>query len=222
MTYDQLRTAVKNKGYTFFDNSVNLIGVRTDDVFDNQFSDFLHVAYTDYATNQKKVLTLPWTTLAGTLGKGGVYKPLTVGGTNVKTNKWEVVTGVAVLVEGQYRGAYKFIDDYVTWLSYPFFNQVGDVLVYRDGTINDIIDRGGSVIHKGKFGVNIHRMSNNGTVSKFVNFAESQYAPNGVTWSQGCQGSPEPEFKKLLPIVRQDVKRNGNIFSYTLLHQRDC
>jgi hypothetical protein len=35
------------KGYKFFDTSVNLIGERLDDTFDNEFSDTLHVAYHD-------------------------------------------------------------------------------------------------------------------------------------------------------------------------------
>lgn len=219
-SYEELRAACKAKGYSFFEKSLNLIGERTDDTFDNKFSDFLHVAYTD-ANGSKGVLTIPWTTLAGTLGKGGVFKPVTAAGLNVATGAWESVTGVAVLCEGQYSRTYEFKDSYVGWLKYPYLQQVAPVRVYRDNTINSVIDRKSSVVHEGLFGINIHRMSNNGVVSAWVNYAESAAAPNGVTWSQGCQGAIEPEFKKILPLLREDAKRFGNLFTYTLLHTND-
>jgi hypothetical protein len=104
-----------------------------------------------------------------------------------------------------------------------FFNsclKIAPVDVYRDGILNYTIDRN-SPVHRGIFGINLHRMTNNGQVSKWVNYAESIYAPNGVAWSMGCNGAPEPEFKKLLPIVRADVKKFGSIFTYTLLHSKD-
>lgn len=206
-----VKELVLSKGHDFFDNSVNLIGVRKDNFFDNGFTDSLYIPYTDHKTGEKKLEVLPWTTLAGSLGRGGALDPLTVGGVNIKTGKWEVVTGVAVLKAGQYKGAYEFRDSYFGWLSYPYFYQAKEVLVYRDGNKDKIFDRDPSVpIHRGHFGINIHRMSNNGVKQGFVN------AP-GVSWSQGCQGAIEPEFKKLLNVVRKDVPKFGKFFTYTLI-----
>jgi hypothetical protein len=73
-----------------------------------------------------------------------------------------------------------------------FFNsclKIAPVDVYRDGILNYTIDRN-SPVHRGIFGINLHRMTNNGQVSKWVNYAESIYAPNGVAWSMGCNGAP--------------------------------
>lgn len=212
-SYEELKSTMERKGYAFFTNSINLIGERTDDVFDNRFSDYLHIAYRDHLTGKRLVLTIPWTTLAGTLGKGGVLDPLTVGGMNVATGRWETITGVAVLKEGQYRRAYEFIDSYVGWLRYPYFQQVAPVDIHRDGNKDQIFDRN-SVVHRGLFGINLHRMSNNGVNSDIVNL-------RGISWSQGCQGAIEPEFRKILPIIREDVKRFGKLFTYTLLHSKD-
>lgn len=213
MEQEKLREIIKGKGYNFFDNSVNLIGERTNDDFTNTFTDFLHVAYHDYKQNQKRVLTIPQTTKAGTKGNGGALNPISTGGLNIKTNQWEYIKGVAVLKEGQYPKTYQFMDSYVGWLYYPYFYQAAPVDVYRDGIINYTIDRD-SPIHRGLFGINIHRMSNNGVVTQQLN-SES------VTQSQGCQGAIEPEFKKILPIIREDVKKFGNIFTYTLINTKD-
>lgn len=213
MKQDELRETIKSKGYNFFDNSVNLIGERTSDNFTNKFTDYLHVAYHDYKCNQKQVVTIPQTTVAGTLGNGGALNPITTGGINVATGQQEVVKGVAILKEGQYSKTYQFIDSYVGWLYYPYFYQAAPVDVYRDGVINYTIDRD-SPIHRGLFGINLHRMSNNGVVSQYLNF-------ENVTQSQGCQGAIEPEFKKILPIIREDVKKFGNLFTYTLIQSKD-
>lgn len=212
MNQEELRTIIKDKGYKFFDKSVNLIGERTSDKFTNEFSDKLHIAYYDQNQNKNMVLTIPQTTKAGTLGEGGVYKPLTAGGLNVSTGQQEYIKGVAVLKEGQYQKTYQFIDSYVSQLYYPYFYQVAPVDVYRDNIINDYIDRN-SPVHRGLFGINLHRMTNNSINSKQINY-------DTVSQSQGCQGATEPEFKKILPIIREDVKRFGNLFTYTLINTK--
>ena len=91
MKQEQLRETIKSKGYNFFDNSVNLIAERTSDNFTNKFSDYLHLAYHDYKQNQKQVVTIPQTTVAGTLGNGGALNPITTGGLNIKTNQQEYI-----------------------------------------------------------------------------------------------------------------------------------
>lgn len=205
---EQLREVCKKKGYAFFergDYNLNLIGVRENDAFENTFSDTLYCAYKEKGV--WKLITIKWTTLAGTLGIGGEKNPLT--GAQTGTG----VDGVAVILEGQYRRVYRFIDTYNGWLWYPYFDQIANMKYLRDNDKDGLISRKGKV-YEGNYKTNMHRMSNNGVESNQVNFWN-------VGWSQGCQGAPEPDFRKLLFAVREAVKRFGNVFSYTLLHRND-
>ncbi|TAG01837.1 MAG: hypothetical protein EAZ44_07870, partial [Cytophagia bacterium] len=54
----------------------------------------------------------------------------------------------------------------------------------------------GSRIYNGNYKTNLHRMTNNGVISRFVNYWN-------VGWSQGCNGCPEPDFKKIVALVRK-------------------
>lgn len=203
---EQLRATCKRLKYAFFekgDFNLNIIAVRENDIFENAFSDTLYIAYKVKGVWQ--LLTLPWTTLAGTLGIGGEQNPLT--GAQTTTG----IDGTAVILEGQYRGVYKFVDSYTGWLWYPYFDQIKDMKYLRDNDKNGVVTRAGKV-YEGNYKTNMHRMSNNGIPSRFVNFWN-------VGWSQGCQGNPEPEFRKLLFAVREAVKLYGDIFTCTLLHR---
>lgn len=203
-TIDEIVAVMQAKGYKLRTEKyrINIIGVRKDNVFDNKFSDTLYVIWKN-KLNKWELRNFKWTTLAGTLGEGGAFNPITVLG----------VTGVAVLKEAQYLDTYAFIDNYTTWLGYPFFMQTKSVMVYRDGNCNDTVDYA-MPQQSGLFGINLHRMSNNDLDSDFVNFA---YA----SWSIGCNGSPEPTFKQVIELARVTAKLYGNVFDYTLLHSND-
>ncbi|MFN4914084.1 MAG: hypothetical protein ACK5FT_02085 [Sphingomonadales bacterium] len=215
-TFETIRDRQLACGHIFFDNSVNLIAIRKDNFFDNGFTDILCVAYRDYdysAFDPKKnrLLTIPWTTLAGSLGPGGILHPRKASGLNTQTLKWESLIGTAILKAGQYLRAYQFIDDYRGWLKYPYFRQVAPVEIYRDGTRDLYFSHKENLTtQRGLFGINLHRMSALGQQSTRINTSSS-------VWSEGCQGAPEPEFKKLIPIIREEVKRFGPLFSYTIL-----
>lgn len=205
---EKIRAIFKSKNYAFFDTGIynlNIIGIRENDIFENTFSDTLNVIYKD-ETQQWQILQTPWTTLAGTLGKGGEKKPLT----GVETGTG--VDGVAILCEQQIRAGYYFVDDYVTWLKYPFLNQIKSAFYYRDNDKNGIITRDKKYF--GNYATNIHRMSNNAQNAQQIN-------SNLVAWSQGCNGSPEPEFKKLLALLRKASFLYGKQFTYTIIHRND-
>ncbi len=206
-TIAQLKAICLKKGYAFFENgdyNLNMIAIRENDEFENTFSDTLHIAYK--VNNVWELLTTKWTTLAGTLGVGGEKNPLTASQTGTG------VSGTAVIVEGQYRSVYQFIDSYTGWLWYPYFNQIKPMKYYRDNDKDGKITR--TTIHEGNYATNMHRMSNNGVESNQVNFWN-------VGWSQGCMGNPEPQFRLILPAVREAVKRYGDKFTMTLLHRKD-
>lgn len=204
----RLKNACQKLGYVFFENgdfNLNLIAVRENDVFENTFSDTLNIVYKENGI--WKLEKYNWTTLAGTFGVGGEQNPLTASQTGTG------VSGTAVIVEGQYRGVFRFVDSVNynrLWLQYPYFDQIKNMNYYRDNDKNGIITRGS--VYNGNYKTNLHRMTNNGVISRFVNYWN-------VGWSQGCNGCPEPDFKKIVALVRKAVALYGNIFSYTLLHR---
>ncbi len=206
-TIEKLKSVCQKKGYAFFENgdyNLNIIAIRENDLFENTFSDTFHLAYK--VNGVWELRTTKWTTLAGTLGKGGEKSPLT--GAETGTG----VSGTAVIAEGQYRGAYQFVDTYTGWLWYPYFDQIKNLKYYRDNDKDGKITR--TTIYEGNYKTNMHRMSNNGVRSEQVNFWN-------VGWSQGCMGSPEPQFKLMLSAVRESVKIFGHKFTMTLLHRND-
>ncbi|NJL15593.1 MAG: hypothetical protein HC913_23035 [Microscillaceae bacterium] len=140
--------------------------------------------------------------MPGTWGRG-VYNPITVLG----------ITGTAALKAGQYLDAYRFVDTYQGWLNYPYFHQVRPVTVFRDGDRDNTLEWDNPV-QSGLFGINIHRMSNNGIDSQVLNYV-------WATWSMGCQGAPEPTFAQLLPLARACARFHGDLFDYTLLYEAD-
>lgn len=178
---------------------MNMIGIRKDRIFDNTFDDRLVVLYKN-ASNIWEFREIKWTTMPGTLGKHGVYDPITVLG----------ITGVATLKPGTYKDVYTFVDTYRGWLNYPYWQQTGNLTIYRDGNKNDILEDVNPQQTGTIFGINIHRMSNNGVETNQLNSA-------WVSWSIGCQGAPEPTFKTLLPYAREHVKNIGNKFTYHLV-----
>lgn len=203
MTLEQAQATFKKLGYTFFeknDFNLNIVAIRENQNFENNFSDTLLVFYKEQG--EWKTLKTKWTTLAGTLGFGGEQNPLN----GVQTGTG--VNGVAIIQPGQYRRVFKFIDNYWQWLGYPYFQQITTMHYWRDNNRDGKVTKSKTYI--GNYATNLHRMSNN---SDFSNIVNSQY----VAWSQGCNGSPEPEFKKLVELVRKAVKIHGDVFSYTIL-----
>lgn len=199
---EQHREACRKLGYAFFEKgeyNVNIHVVRTDNAFDNAFTDILRIIYKE--GGKWKVYESKWTTLAGTKGFGGEQNPLT--GAQTGTG----VSGVAIIIPLQYRRVFKFVDNYWQWLAYPFFQQIANMQYWRDNNRNGLVDKGR--VFTGNYATNLHRMGNDNQEKNWVN-SESEW------WSQGCNGSPEPQFRQILPIVRNAVKIHGGIFSYTM------
>jgi hypothetical protein len=144
------------------------------------------------------ILTIPATTKPGL--KGSILEPVTVDG----------VTGTAVIKPGQYPGAWEFHDTFDEFSKYPYFRQVGPVDYWRDGDKDLVIDHVQDQEDR-IFGTHWHIMSHIDT-----------YGSGQVNnWSLGCMGAPEPEFKKILPVIRKAVKRYGKKFTGTLIESKD-
>jgi hypothetical protein len=183
---------------------VNIIGIRMDDVYDNRFSDKCVLLWKNEKMEWES-RTFKWTTMAGTLGTGGVFNPFTVRGK----------TAVGILKEGYYPQVWQFVDSYKAWLLYPYLYQIGKFDIYRDGNRNDVLERWMPVETSEWDGFNCHRMSSNGIDTDIVNFA-------WVTWSAGCQGAPEPTFRNVVDLIRISSKlTKKSVFDYMLLHKDD-
>lgn len=198
MNYDQLKQLVEDKGFIFFDNgnyNLNFIWVRHDLIADNHFTDVLYVAYRE--NGSKQVLQVKATTLPGL--RGSLYNPNTVRG----------VTGTAVIQEGQYRGAWKFIDSYSQFSKYPFFMQIKPIKYWRDGNKDDVIDEVNPETDIN--GTHWHKMTNVGDKRKIEKFEVNN-------WSLGCMGCPVEEWDKVISLTRKAIRAGwGDVFTGTII-----
>ena len=193
-TKEQIETAVKSKGYVWFEDTankgydVNIVGIRntsTGQKVTNVFDDYLTVSYKE--NGQWKCHVWPATTDPG---KKGVME---------SKNK----DGVARLVEGQYRGSHIIR---LHQGKYEALGQDRPVKVYRDANKDMIYDE--NKIAEGVYGINIHKAG-----------ADSTYVEN---WSEGCQVFKRAkDFEEFMVIMRKAKDVHGNSFTYTLIESAD-
>ena len=181
----------KRKGYAFFTKGVynlNIIGIRAKgNQITNSFDDYLMLIYkTPNGTWSRQIYNI-------TTDPGIYYM------TNIPNKK-----GTAILVPGQYRGAYK-IDKHKG--KYFALCQKKPVKVWRDKNKDKIYDWDPSTLEEGLLGINIHKA---GIRSNRIN-----------TWSAGCQVfAIEQQFKSFMNYCNKQIANGlGDTFTYTLLHE---
>ena len=191
-TREQIETAVKAKGYAWFEGAkdfdVNIVGVRnsaTGQTVTNAFDDQLTVSYKEggaWKFHQWPCTTDP--------GKKGVME-------------YHNAAGVARLVEGQYRGSHTLG---LHQGKYEALKQAKPVKVYRDADKDMEYDE--NKIQEGIFGINIHKAG-----------ADSTYVEN---WSEGCQVFKKAaDFESFMAICRKAAAVHGKSFTYTLIESKD-
>jgi hypothetical protein len=181
----------KSKGYVFFDKgeyNLNIIGVRkSGNLITNGFDDYIVVIYKNKRGWQKiyyRATTEP-----------GSYYMYTV------PNK----IGTAIMVPGQYRGAYKIGKHQG---KYKALVQVKPVKVYRDANKDSYYDMEPETIQNGVFGINIHKAGN---ASKRID-----------KWSAGCQViANDDNFRAFMQLCEKAAKIYGDTFTYTLINEED-
>jgi hypothetical protein len=191
-TKEQIESAVKSKGYVWFDGpenyDLNIVGVRnssTGNKVTNIFDDIITVSYK--VGGQWQFKQWPITTDPGTKG----------------VKEFHNASGVARLVEGQYRGSHTIG---LHQGKYEALKQSKPLKVFRDANKDMIYDE--SKIDTGVFGINIHKAG-----------ADSTYVEN---WSEGCQVfKKSAEFDAFMVIVRDAAKIHGPSFTYTLIESSD-
>ena len=191
---EQIESAVKSKGHVWFEDAnnkgfdVNIVGVRNDSTGDkvtNVFDDYITLSYKE--NGQWKFHIWPATTDPGTKG---ILET---------TNK----SGIARLVEGQYRGSHTIR---LHQGKYEALGQAKNVKVYRDANRDMKYDE--TKITEGVYGINIHKAG-----------ADSTYVEN---WSEGCQVFKKAaDFEEFMSICRKSKNIHGNSFSYTLIGSND-
>jgi len=185
-TLDNIQETMVEKNYAWFcrPESINLVGVRHPDSRSNAFNDWMTCTWCD-AYGHWTFRRWPCTT------DPGVYyreHPLNVNGT-------------AIMVPGQYRGAYAL----GLHKGYEAIVQSKPIQVWRDNDKDEILDwKGGT--SSGLYGINIHRASSIRTSNEVGK------------WSAGCQVLANPhDFAELLAIVGRSCSHFGDRFTYTLL-----
>jgi hypothetical protein len=191
---EQVEEAVKAKGYVWFEDAankgydVNIVGIRNSNTgqdVTNLFDDLLTVSYK--VNGQWIFRTWPATTDPGKKG--------------VRESKNR--SGVARLVEGQYRGSH-IIRLHAG--KYEALGQDRPVKVYRDANRDMVYDE--TKIQEGVFGINIHKAGANST------FVEN--------WSEGCQVFKRAaDFEEFMKVCRKARDIHGNRFTYTLIESKD-
>jgi hypothetical protein len=187
-----IRNIFEKKGYAFFDGgkpyNVNVFGIRNYGRV-NAFDDFICLLYRN---SRGKWI---WRQYEGTTMPG-----LTTLRVPVNSH------GTAILVPGQYRGAYR-IDKHAGKYD-ALCQRLGQVKVYRDRNRDDQYDLDPATIQEGMFGINIHRA---GLRTEQVG-----------GWSAGCQVIRHAsQFEDFIKILKSAQARFGNRFTYTLLEKSD-
>ncbi len=194
ITREQVETAVKAKKYVWFEDTnnkgydVNIVGIRnsaTGDKVTNLFDDYLTISYKE--NGEWKFHIWAATTDPGTKG--------------ILETKNK--SGIARLVEGQYRGSHTIR---LHQGKYEALGQAKNVKVYRDANRDMKYDE--TKIDEGVFGINIHHA---GADSTYVN-----------DWSMGCQVfKKKKDFEEFMKICRKARDIHGNSFTYTLIETTD-
>lgn len=144
MTLDQIRTAMKNKGYDFFergDYNLNIIAVRSvGSKVTNAFDDFITCSFKIQGVWQFCV----WNCTTDP-GKG----PMLQGNNG---------TGTARVVPGQYKGSHAIG---LHQGKYQALKQKGNLKVYRDANKDLTYDE--KSITEGVYGINIHKAGKDST-----------------------------------------------------------
>jgi hypothetical protein len=197
-TREQIEKAVKNKGYTWFNDDsnktydVNIVGVRNNHPsiakkVTNVFDDWLTISFKDESGNWQFYC---WNATTDP-GKKGVQQ-------------FHNKKGVARLVPNQYRGVWK-IDKHQGKYD-ALCQRLGEVTVWRDANKDLVFEE--KVTDTGVFGINIHKAGQ-----------DSQWVEN---WSEGCSVFKRvKDFDVFMSICKKAAKIHGNKFTYTLLESTD-
>ena len=150
ITLENIKKAFDYMGYTYFTNgdyNLNIFGIRSNDLQQDTFNDFVCVTYKENGEWKLKIYS-------ATTDPGSTYRKRCI-------NK----LGTAIMVPGQYRGAYGIG---LHRNSYEALRQMKPMKYWRDANCNGLLDLEGKIYEEVAY-TNIHRATNvPGQVSKLV------------------------------------------------------
>ena len=188
-----LRAACKSRGYRFFASkkhpyNLNIFGIRSQAPILNEFRCVIAVVWK--GDTRWEIVQFPATTLPGRY---------------YLINRLLNRRGCAILVPGQYQGAYKLG---LHRRRYQALVQKAPVRVFRDGNRDEEFDF--ITEESGRFGINIHRATDRG------------FAPKVGKHSAGCQVFQRTgDFYTFIKLCGLASEHWGNSFTYTLLMENE-
>ena len=197
MTAETLVEALERKGHAVFHNdkkgyNLNLVGIRSPARRAGRFDD-------DYAImwKHKGIWHLE------------VFEATTDPGIHF-LNRLLNPKGCAILVPGQYRGAYCL--DHHRGRYVALCQRLGPVKVYRDGNKDKVLDMEPETIMEGRFGINHHHRGGE-WMDKVDEIRNA---------SAGCQVfRRQSDFYRALTLWKRASDIWGNRFTYTLIDSVD-
>lgn len=184
MNYNEVKELFKKKGYTFFEGELNLnIFAKRKVINTNVFDDEFYVVYQEGGKNIVK----KWA-CATEPGKTYMLKPLHKDGS-------------AIIVEGQYRGAFTFG---LHQGKYECLRQHKPLKYNRDNNKDTKHDIGGKVYEEIAY-TNIHHAGkDSGQVD---------------SWSAGCVVFKRiKDFNEMMSIAKKSAKLYGDKFTFTMIN----
>jgi len=196
-TREQVETAVKAKGYKWFENgdyNINIVGIRNMEAGErvtNKFDDHITISY--MVDNVWYYEIFNCTTDPG---DDWMDKPIDS-------------KGCAILKPGQYPKSHKLRLHQGKYLA---LGQQNNVTVYRDRDKDGKYDFDESTIESGVYGINIHRATKHaGKTSTYVD-----------KWSAGCQViASNDDWYCFLDTCQTARDTWSNNFTYTLITSND-
>ncbi|MDB4343509.1 hypothetical protein OAA15_00650 [bacterium] len=191
----EIETAVKRLDYNWFEKgnyNLNIVGIRNMDTnyqITDKFDDLLTISYK--IDELWYIHKFSATTDPGKYWTENLINP----------------NGAAILVPGQYKGAYKIG---MHQGKYKALKQSKPVRVFRDDNRDECFDLDDNRIQEGIFGINIHRASSYTTSTQIGK------------WSAGCQViANNKNFDKLMDLASKSSTLWGDSFTYTLITSHD-
>jgi hypothetical protein len=184
-------TAIASRAYNVYTRpyELNIVGIRSDSTTSNRFDDEIHVFFKN-GGGQWVHYQFAATTDPGTYWLKSPMHP----------------QGTAILMQGQYRGAYQIG---LHRGKYYALVQRLPVTVIRDYDRNAVLVFMNGRPDTGLFGINIHRASVIGTTKQVDKY------------SAGCQVfSDINDFNRFMQLCENHRKLYGNSFTYTLIDKR--
>ncbi len=188
---------MRSLGYAVFygEYNLNLFGIRSPARESNTYDDLIGCAYQE-----------------GTAWRVHYWPATTDPGKDYLENGLE--KGTAILVPGQYRGAYQ-LGNHGSSQYRALVQTGGPVSVYRDANRDSILDTdSSSPIEAGWFGLNIHASS----MDPYNETRDKTNYPVG-RWSGGCQvHATTSGFLEMMQLAELQVYHRGwDKYTYTLL-----